>query len=103
MAEPRVPPLCRETQSQGQQMLNAPLGINGLTQASPTVDDKIFQSEFKPQNGTKEKILSLSKKPRHVLTIIFNPSEFTHSQARHSDEDGFAILFRVWFNSPRLR
>ena len=26
-----MPPLCRETQSLGQQMLNAPLGINGLT------------------------------------------------------------------------
>ena len=25
-----VPPLCRETQSLGQQMLNAPFGINGL-------------------------------------------------------------------------
>ena len=28
---PGVPPLCRETQSLGQQMLNAPVGINGLT------------------------------------------------------------------------
>ena len=28
---PEVPPLCRETQSVGQQMLNAPVGINGLT------------------------------------------------------------------------
>ena len=28
---PEVPPLCRETQSLGQQMLNAPVGINGLT------------------------------------------------------------------------
>ena len=26
-----MPPLCRETQSLGQQMLNAPVGINGLT------------------------------------------------------------------------
>ena len=30
MGEPRVPPLSRETQSLGQQMLNAPVGINGL-------------------------------------------------------------------------
>ena len=30
MGAPRVPPLCRETQSLGQQMLNAPVGINGL-------------------------------------------------------------------------
>ena len=30
MGAPEVPPLCRETQSLGQQMLNAPLGINGL-------------------------------------------------------------------------
>ena len=27
---PEAPPLCRETQSLGQQMLNAPFGINGL-------------------------------------------------------------------------
>ena len=27
---PEVPPLCRETQSLGRQMLNAPVGINGL-------------------------------------------------------------------------
>ena len=31
MGAPAVPPLCRETQSLGQQMLNAPVGINGLT------------------------------------------------------------------------
>ena len=31
MGAPRVPPLCRETQSLGQQMLNATVGINGLT------------------------------------------------------------------------
>ena len=30
MGAPWVPPLCRETQSLGQQMLNAPVGINGL-------------------------------------------------------------------------
>ena len=28
---PEVPPLCRETQSLGQQMLKEPLGINGLS------------------------------------------------------------------------
>ena len=28
---PSVPPLCQETQSLGQQMLNATVGINGLT------------------------------------------------------------------------
>ena len=33
---PEVPPLCRETQSLGQQMLNAPLGINGLTARNRT-------------------------------------------------------------------
>ena len=30
MGAPEVPPLCRETQSLGQQMLNAPVGINGI-------------------------------------------------------------------------
>ena len=34
MGEPRVPPLCRETQSLGQQMLNATVGINGLSVSS---------------------------------------------------------------------
>ena len=29
-----MPPLCRETQSLGQQMLNAPVGINGLMDAA---------------------------------------------------------------------
>ena len=31
MGAPAVPPLCQETQSLGQQMLNAQVGINGLT------------------------------------------------------------------------
>ena len=35
---PRVPPLCRETQSLGQQMLNAPVGINGLTSKCMALD-----------------------------------------------------------------
>ena len=30
MGAPEVPPLCRETQSLGQQMLNATVGMNGL-------------------------------------------------------------------------
>ena len=34
MGAPRVPPLCWETQSLGQQMLNAPFGINGLNWVS---------------------------------------------------------------------
>ena len=32
---PEVPPLCRETQSLGHQMLNAPFSINGLTKQNP--------------------------------------------------------------------
>ena len=35
---PAVPPLCRETQSLGQQMLNAPFGINGLMNGQPVVE-----------------------------------------------------------------
>ena len=34
---PEVPPLCRETQSLGQQMLNAPVGINGLINLPETL------------------------------------------------------------------
>ena len=37
---PEVPPLCRETQSLGQQMLNAPFGINGLMMS--TLMKKMF-------------------------------------------------------------
>ena len=35
---PEVPPLCRETQSLGQQMLKEPLGINGLRRCSISKD-----------------------------------------------------------------
>ena len=38
MGEPRVPQLCRETQSLGQQMLNAPVGINGLITADKNAE-----------------------------------------------------------------
>ena len=38
-----MPPLCRETQSLGQQMLNAPLGINGLKQIVANSTGKIFR------------------------------------------------------------
>ena len=34
---PEAPPLCRETQSLGQQMLNAPVGMNGLKHSSIAV------------------------------------------------------------------
>ena len=40
---PEVPPLCRETQSLGQQMLNAPVGINGLIRFNPSL---VFYSVF---------------------------------------------------------
>ena len=33
---PEAPPLCRETQSLGQQMLKAPVGINGLNPTNIT-------------------------------------------------------------------
>ena len=40
---PEVPPLCRETQSLGQQMLNAPVGINGLNDMqTPAVNNPIY-------------------------------------------------------------
>ena len=45
MGAPEVPPLCRETQSLGQQMLNAPLGINGLVvmyHLSTSVDSGVY-------------------------------------------------------------
>ena len=36
MGAPEIPSLCREMQSLGQQMLNAPVGINGLIDSSPS-------------------------------------------------------------------
>ena len=44
---PEVPPLCRETQSLGQQMLNAPLGINGLM----LVDVRVFKARTEGANS----------------------------------------------------
>ena len=41
-----VPPLCRETQSLGQQMLNAPLGINGLIQSNIVIMLDFKQLDF---------------------------------------------------------
>ena len=43
---PEVPPLCRETQSLGQQMLNAPVSINGLS---------TVKLASKPEKKQKEK------------------------------------------------
>ena len=40
-----MPPLCRETQSLGQQMLNAPVGINGLMHAIIGMLDAIFPAQ----------------------------------------------------------
>ena len=43
---PEVPPLCRETQSLGQQMLDAPFGINGIEVIADALrDEKCFQFE----------------------------------------------------------
>ena len=39
-----MPPLCRETQSLGQQMLNAPVGINGLREADPKLVSNRYKS-----------------------------------------------------------
>ena len=46
---PEVPPLCRETQSLGQQMLNAPVGINGLT-GIKTEGVMFFRTYYVPKN-----------------------------------------------------
>ena len=69
---PGVPPLCRETQSLGQQMLNAPVGINGLTplpgylvirhvqiyrKCSESIDDLLRSIN----NSTKIKIIGKNK------------------------------------------
>ena len=54
-------PLCRETQSLGQQMLNAPLGINGLKNTNHTAP--IFEGEKQlnqisiPINGVYESFM----------------------------------------------
>ena len=44
---PAVPPLCRETQSLGQQMLNATVGINGLAYSG--------NGSWKPTRKSREK------------------------------------------------
>ena len=46
---PEVPPLCRETQSLGQQMLNAPVGINGIYRyALPISTESLVRTEGVP-------------------------------------------------------
>ena len=59
MGAPRVPPLSRETQSLGQQMLNAPVGINGLTWIVEHVQLCIMSSLYKlfkpPCKGGEER------------------------------------------------
>ena len=47
---PEVPPLCLETQSLGQQMLNAPVGINGLSIIS-TLDICIYIYKYYDTQG----------------------------------------------------
>ena len=59
MGAPEVPPLCRETQSLGQQMLNAPLGINGLTIA--------FRSHVLTQ---EDKDPHATRSPLHIHTLF---------------------------------
>ena len=68
MRAPRVPPLCRETQSLEQQMLNATMGINGLmytvevsgnlTRPEPYQPDRLFSFSF-------------SEKLKYELNTIF--------------------------------
>ena len=55
---PEVPPLCRETQSLGQQMLNAPLGINGLINWNHIISSK--SQENIPNSCMHELIIRLS-------------------------------------------
>ena len=49
MGAPEVPPLCRETQSLGQQMFNAPFGINGISiinqdKNQKSVKNKVYEA-----------------------------------------------------------
>ena len=63
MGVPRVPPLCRETQSLGQQMLNLPVGINGLRQSDLGYFDKNQQSlSMRAINATEFRSISNEKK-----------------------------------------
>ena len=62
---PAVPPLCRETQSLGQQMLNATVGINGLSPGG-TREVLVCVSE----SGSKSKIFqALSPQVENQFTF----------------------------------
>ena len=61
MAAPRVPPLCRETQSLGQQMLNAPVDINGLRHIAILI--------FYPHIHILSVVIAILMNKQHTLTF----------------------------------
>ena len=81
-----MPPLCRETQSLGQQMLMEPLGINGLRKA---VRETIVSgqhegsisliSESPQQNSPLNFINNLGYPKAHAIYLSWNKCSFTEN------------------------
>ena len=67
---PAVPPLCRETQSLGQQMLNATVGINGLNWMAAKVSNNFYYF--------KRRIVYLLKLERKkiIVFLVYKISSF---------------------------
>ena len=68
MGAPEVPPLCQETKSIGQQMLNATVGINGLN-----VGQTQIRYESSPSTQPKKHTPMISQKEnKHKFGHIIN-------------------------------
>ena len=82
---PEVPPLCRETQSLGQQMLNTPFGINGLTIISNQLTTHII-------GRTRIELKSILTKVIWVRNLNFK-NHINHISTNISKSAG--ILYRL--------
>ena len=75
MGAPEVPPLCRETQSLGQQMLKEPLGINGLIEhrisgENMNTRQTNFRIFFNKINSLLQLYFSDWFRPKRVILLV---------------------------------
>ena len=116
MGAPEVPPWCRETQSLGQQMLNAPLGINGLSCVrflwySPVKPPKKRAIEDWVEAGFYAKILTAANHMQpnfdlfsryHNSWYYFITKIFMYLNVHLSTPKMLNILFKIMLISQKL-
>ena len=73
---PEVPPLCRETQSLGQQMLNTPVGINELTSHTTGKVVALSGAIFRPEKSSANtklflfSVMTIGKNKRNIDYVM---------------------------------